>query len=176
MTMKVKYYAKDYKITQNFKDVLEKKLAKLDKYFPRDYDVKVACSTQNKQDKLEITINADGLYIRSEVLSDNMYNNIDLAMPKIEKQIVKNSGKYKQKFKNVEKDMFEFISDMPLITNGKVVKQKHFELEPITVSDAEAQMDALGHNFFIFLNADTGLVSVLYKRNDNDLGLIDITY
>lgn len=174
--MKVKYYAKDYKIGQNFKEILEKKLTKLDKYFPRDYDVKVSCSTQNKQEKLEITINADGLYIRSEVVSDNMFNNIDLALPKIEKQIVKNSGKYKQKFKNVEKNVFEFLSEMPVMSNGKVVKTKHFELEPITVSDAEAQMDALGHSFFIFLNAETGLVSVLYKRADNDLGLIDITY
>lgn len=174
--MTVKYYVKDYKITQNFKDILEKKLSKLDKYFAKDYDVKVACSTQNRQEKLEITINADGLYIRSEVASDNMYNNIDLAMPKIEKQIVKNGERYKQKFKNVEKATFEYISEMPVVANGKVVKEKHFELEPITLSDAEAQMEALGHNFFIFLNAETGLVSVLYKRNDQDLGLIDITY
>lgn len=174
--MKVTYFAKNYKIAQNFKDVLEKKLAKLDKYFPKNYEVKVSCSNQHKEDKLEITINADGLFIRSEVSSDNMYNNIDLALPKIEKQIVKNSGKYKQKFKSVEKAEFEFLSEMPVVTNGKVVKEKHFELEPITLSDAEAQMEALGHTFFIFLNAETGLVSVLYKRNDNDLGLIDITY
>lgn len=174
--MEIKYYAKNYKITQNFKEILEKKLAKLGKYFPKDYDVKVVCSEQNKDEKLEVTINADGLYIRSEVVSDNMYNNIDLAMPKIEKQIVKNSERYKQKFKNIDKNMFEFLSDLPLVTNGKVVKTKHFELEPITVDDASAQMEALGHNFFIFLNAETGLVSVLYKRNDNDLGLIDISY
>ena len=122
--MEIKYYAKNYKITQNFKEILEKKLAKLGKYFPKDYDVKVVCSEQNKDEKLEVTINADGLYIRSEVVSDNMYNNIDLAMPKIEKQIVKNSERYKQKFKNVDKNMFEFLSDLPLVTNGKVVKTK----------------------------------------------------
>lgn len=174
--MKITYFSKNYKIASNFKEVLEKKLAKLDKYFPKNYDVKVSCSNQHKQDKLEITINADGLYLRSEVQSDNMYNNIDLALPKIEKQIVKNSGKYKQKFKDLDKMEFEFLSEMPVVANGKVVKEKHFELEPITLSDAQAQMDALGHNFFIFLNAETGLVSVLYRRNDDDLGLIDITY
>ena len=174
--MKIKYYSKDYKISDRFKEIIEKKLNKLSKYFPKDYDIKVCCTTQGKDEKLEITINADGLFLRSEVVSDEMYNNIDLALPKIEKQIVKNNGKYKQKFKNVEKDMFEFLTEMPNIVPEKVVKTKRFELEPIMVADAEAQMEALGHSFFVFLNAETGLVSVLYKRNDNHLGMIEITY
>jgi len=174
--MKIKYYSKDYKISDKFKEIIEKKLNKLSKYFPKDYDIKVCCTTQGNDDKLEITINADGLFLRSEVTSDEMYNNIDLALPKIEKQIVKNNGKYKQKFKNVERDMFEFLTEMPNIVPEKVVKTKRFELEPIMVADAEAQMEALGHSFYVFLNAETGLVSVLYKRNDNHLGMIEITY
>lgn len=176
--MKIKYYSKDYKISDKFKEIIEKKLNKLSKYFPRDYDIKVCCTKQGKNEKLEITINADGLFLRSEVISDEMYNNIDLALPKIEKQIVKSNSKYKQKFKNVEKDvsMFEFLTEMPELVPEKVVKTKRFELEPTTISDAEAQMEALGHTFYIFLNAETGLVSVLYKRNDNHLGMIEITY
>lgn len=174
--MKIKYYSKDYKISDKFKEIIEKKLNRLSKYFPQDYDIKVCCTTQGKDEKLEITINADGLFLRSEVVSDEMYNNIDLALPKIEKQIVKNNGKYKQKFRNVDKDMFEFLTEMPNIVPEKVVKTKRFELEPIMVADAEAQMEALGHSFYVFLNAETGLVSVLYKRNDNHLGMIEITY
>jgi len=176
--MKIKYYSKDYKISDKFKEIIEKKLNKLSKYFPKDYDIKVCCTKQGKNEKLEVTINADGLFLRSEVTSDEMYNNIDMALPKIEKQIVKNNSKYKQKFKNVEKDVnaFEFLTEMPEILPEKVVKTKRFELEPTMVSDAEAQMEALGHNFYIFLNAETGLVSVIYKRNDNQLGMIEITY
>ena len=174
--MKIKYYSKDYKISDKFKEILEKKLDKLSKYFPKDYDIKVCCTKQNKNEKLEITINADGLFLRSEVTSDEMYNNIDVALPKIEKQIVKNNGKSKQRFKNVEKDMLEFLTEMPVVSPEKVVKTKRFELEPMTLEDAEAQMEALEHTFFIFLNAETGLVSVLYKRNDNHLGLIEINY
>lgn len=174
--MNIKYYSKDYKISDKFKEIIEKKLGKLSKYFPKDYDIKVCCTQQGKNEKLEITINADGLFLRSEVVSDEMYNNIDLALPKIEKQIVKNNGKYKQKFRNVEKDTFEFLTEMPEILPEKVVKTKRFELEPTTIEDAEAQMEALGHTFYIFLNAETGLVSVIYKRNDNQLGMIEITY
>ena len=72
-------------------------IEKLEKYFNKDVDVKVACSEQNDNCKLEITINSAGLFIRSEVTSDNMYNNIDLAMPKLERQIVKSHKKYKNK-------------------------------------------------------------------------------
>lgn len=174
--MKIKYYSKDYKISDKFKEIIEKKLDRLSKYFPKDYDCKVNCVKQGKNEKLEITINADGLFLRSEVMSDEMYNNIDMALPKIEKQIVKNNGKYKQKFKSVEKDMFEFLTEMPEMLPEKVVKTKRFELVPTTMEDAEAQMEALGHTFYIFLNAETGLVSVIYKRNDNQLGMIEITY
>ncbi len=173
--MKVKYVSKNYKVTTKFKDIIEKKLEKLEKYFPSNYEVKVACTEQNNINKLEITINADGLFLRSEVVSDNMYNNIDMALPKIEKQIIKNSTKYKSKFRRTS-DEFEFLTEMPEFTAPRIAKKKRFELEPMTESDAEAQMEALGHTFFVFLNAKTGLVSVLYKRNDANLGMIEITY
>ncbi len=173
--MKIKYYAKNYKITNKFKEVIEKKLEKLERYFTNDYDIKVACSVQNNNNKLEITINADGLFLRSEVVSDNMYNNIDLALPKIEKQIVKNASKYRSKFKRTTNE-FEFLTEMPEVALPKIARRKKFDLQPMTEKDAEAQMEALGHTFFVFLNVKTGLISVLYKRNDNNLGIIEITY
>ena len=89
--MEIKYVAKNYKISDKFKDIIEKKLSKIEKYFDKSVDVKVACSEQNDNCKLELTINSNGLYLRSEVTSDNMYNNIDLALPKLENQIVKNN-------------------------------------------------------------------------------------
>ena len=89
--MEIKYISKNYKISDKLKDIIEKKLSKLEKYFTKDTTVKVACTEQNDICKLEITINSAGLFIRSEVESDNMYNNIDLSMPKLERQIVKNT-------------------------------------------------------------------------------------
>ena len=96
--MKITYTSKNYDLTDKFKDILEKKLNKLEKYFDANAQVKVNCINQAKQDKLEITINCKGMFFRSEVLSDNMYNNIDLALPKIERQIVKQGSKLKSKF------------------------------------------------------------------------------
>ena len=174
--MDIKYVARNYKISDKLKDIIEKKLEKLEKYFNKDVDIKVACSEQNDRCKLEITINSSGLFLRSEVESDNMYNNIDLALPKLERQIVKNNKKYKNKFaERVAFDTFEFIEKEPEVEKSKVVKTKSFELDPISVDDAEAYMEAVGHNFYVFLNGETGEINVLYKRNDGNLGLIEVT-
>lgn len=176
--MNIKYVTRNYKPNAHFKEILEKKLSKLDKYFSNDVECKVNTSQQNDFYKLEITINAKGAFFRSEVLSDNMYDNIDIALPKIEKQIVKHSDKFASKFKT---DAFNnpelmFLNEKPEKVAAKIVKTKSFELLPTTVEDAIAQMEALGHNFYIFLNVKSGHVNVVYKRNDNDNGLIEVTF
>ena len=177
--MKISYTSKNYNISDKFKDILEKKLAKLERYFDEDVSVKVNCIEQAKQDKLEVTINARGMFFRSEVLSDNMYNNIDLALPKIEKQIIKQGSKFKSKLKkdafNNAEALFEALNKEE-VESPKLVKVKKFDLDPLTVEDAEAYMEALDHNFYVFLNAETGKVCVVYKRNDKDYGLIDVNY
>lgn len=176
--MNINYVSKNYKISDRFKEILEKKLSKLEKYFSKSYEIKVNCSQIGDMDKLEITINADGLFVRSEVLSDNMYNNIDLSMPKIEKQIVKASTKTRSKlFKEISNSSeLEFLNEIPNDKPLKVVKSKRFELEPLTLDDAENNLEALGHSFYVFLNAKSGCVNVIYKRNDGDLGLIEVDF
>ncbi len=176
--MKISYTAKNYNVSDKFKEILEKKLNKLEKYFDDDVIVKVNCIEQAKQNKLEVTINSKGMFFRSEVTSDNMYNNIDLALPKIEKQIVKQGSKFKTKLKKdaflSNELMFAELEEEKVLP--KLVKTKTFELDPLTVEDAESYMEALDHNFYIFLNAETGNVNVIYKRNDKNYGLIEVTY
>lgn len=178
--MKITYTAKNYNISDKFKEVLERKLNKLEKYFDEDVTVKINCIEQAKQHKLEVTINARGMFFRGEVLGDEMYNNIDLVLPKIEKQIVKQGTKFKSKlrkdaFENNEL-MFAETMEEEKVVSPKLVKTKKFELDPLTVNDAEAYMEALDHNFYVFLNAETGKVNVLYKRNDRNYGLIELEY
>ncbi len=174
--MKINYISKNYKISDRFKEIIEKKLAKLEKYFSKNYDVKVNCIEQADKQKLEVSINADGMFFRSEVVSDNMFNNIDLALPKIERQIVKLSTKTKAKTAKDFAPVLEFLDEMPAEDTLKVVKTKRFELEPMTIEDAEFNLDMLGHSFYVFLNAKSGEVNILYKRTDGDLGLIELEY
>jgi len=174
--MKINYVSKNYKISDRFKEIIEKKLNKLEKYFNKNFDVKVNCIEQNDTHKLEISINADGMFFRSEVLSDNMFNNIDLALPKIERQIIKICTKTKTKSMKDMGNALEFLEELPVEVTHKVVKTKRFELEPMTIEDAEFNLDMLGHSFFVFLNAKSGEVNIIYRRTDGDLGIIEIDY
>lgn len=174
--MKIKYVAKNYKISNKFKEILEKKLEKLNKYFPKGCDAKVNCSKQNDNEKLEITLSADNRFIRAEVVSDNMYNNIDTALPKVEKQIIKMASKRNAKAPREVIETLEFLEEMPVVEVNKVVKTKKFDLDPLTVEDAKYNLEALGHAFYIFLNAESGKICVLYKRDFGDLGLIEVNY
>ncbi len=174
--MKINYVSKNYKISDRFKEIIEKKLNKLEKYFNKNFDVKVNCIEQNDTHKLEVSINADGMFFRSEVSGDNMFNNIDLALPKIERQIVKICTKTKTRTIKDMMSTLEYLESIPEEVEHKVVKTKRFELEPMTIEDAEFNLDMLGHSFYVFLNAKSGEVNIIYRRADGDLGVIELDY
>ena len=174
--MKIEIQGKNYRVNEKLKGLIEDKVSRLAKYFGADAKAKVMCSEQNKTKKMEVTITNKGLLYRSEVTSDNMFENIDLALPKIERQIVRANEKLKDKKKKVKEiPMFEFIDEAPEALPD-VYKKKTFDLDPITIDDAKDYMDRLGHEFFVFLNAETGKVNVLYKRKDTKFGLIEVNY
>ena len=176
--MKIKYFVKNYKPSDNFKEVLEKKVYKLEKYFDDDAECKINLIEDNNKFRLEVTISASGSFFRSDVVSNDMYNNIDIALPKIERQIIKHADKFRSKLK---KDAFKveellFLEEKPMEVIAGIVKTKQFDLTPITVEDAIAQMEALDHNFYIFYNVVTHKVSVVYRRADGANGLIEVSY
>ena len=172
--MKIKFVERNYKIADRFKEVMKAKLEKRKRYFGDDATVTVACVKQNKQEKLEITVSNKGILFRSEVMSDNMYDNIDLALPKLEKQIVRNREKKIDAKK--KKNEFEFIYEMPEVKLPEVFKKKSFNLDPMSEDEAKDAIERLGHTFYIFLNAESGKVNVLYRRNDGKFGLIEVNY
>ncbi len=175
--MKVKFVEKNYKIADRFKEVVTSKLEKLDKYFGSGASATVACVKQNKIEKLEITVTNKGLLFRSEVSGENMYNNIDIALPKLEKQIVRNrEKKLDSKKKKVVDESLEFLYEMPEIELPEIYKKKVFNIDPMLVEDAKYALERLDHNFYIFLNAESGKVNVLYRRNDGKYGLIEVNY
>jgi len=168
-----------YQISQRLERILNEKLSRLEKYFDDEVGVKVVCSLSAKQEKLEITVTSKGLLFRSEVLSDNMYNNIDIALPKLEKQIVRANDKKKAiKAKGSKQENFlpfEFLEAEPEELPS-VYKKKTFDLDPMLVDDARYAIERLGHDFFVFLNAETGKINILYRRKDGKFGLIDLIY
>ncbi len=129
--------------------------------------------------KIEVTIPLNGIILRGEESSDDMYSSIDLVVEKLEKQIDKYKTKlYKQhrgaslKKALQEKIKVELAQNDP-VENFKVVRTKRFALKPMDVEEAIMQMNMLGHNFFVFFNATSDEVNVVYKRRDRDYGLIE---
>ena len=174
--MKIEFIERNYKISKKLKEIISEKIERLSKYFGDDAKAKVLCSEQNKQKKLELTIVNKGVLYRSEVSSDDMFANIDLTMPKIERQIVRHKDKKIAKNRVKELPAFEFLTEEPEIKLPDIFKKKVFDLEPIAVEDAKDYIDRLGHEFFVFLNAETGKVNVLYRRRDGKFGLIEVNY
>lgn len=180
--MKIQISSKNYVVSEKLKDLLEKKIGKLDRYFSDDADVRIFCKKENDLCKLELTIKDKGLLFRSEVASDNMYQNIDLALPKLEKQIIKYSSKLKDKFKKkaiADRDWLYFEEDdtnfIPQTKNA-VNKIKSFDIVPLSVEDAQMYLENSDHAFYVYLNEETGKVNIIYKRTFGGYGIIDPKY
>ena len=158
---------------EKLKQITEQKLAKLDKYF-KDADATCKVSFKKEAASLttEIMLDYAGKLVRATASSDNLYNNLDVIMPKLEGQIRKHRTKFDKNNKNnAYKDVATY--DLPDQKQAEIVKEKKFKLSPMTVLEAVEEMELLGHSFYVFLEAKTNTVQVLYLRNDGDLGLIE---
>lgn len=173
--MKISIYSKNLQLTDALREAAIKKLRRLDKFFQQDIEAKVVLSIEKKIHKVEVTIPFNGRIVRVEEYSDDMYNAIDEAVEALEQQI----RKYKTKLQNKRhsNDSIKFENIEPLDDEDeaefKVVKTKRFAIKPMHIEEAILQMDLLKHNFFVFLNADTEEVNVVYKRKDANYGLIE---
>ena len=143
--MKFIISGKNIAVTEGLKTAVEDKLGKLERYFTPDTEVVVTLSVEKERQKIEVTIPVKGNIIRSEQVSNDMYVSIDLVEEVIERQL--------RKYKN------------------KIVDK--FGIKPMYPEDACVQMELLGHNFFVFYNAETEQVNVVYKRKGNTYGLIE---
>ena len=170
--MRIDIVAKNSTIGEKLKEIVEKKIARLDKYFVADADCKVVCKQEGKLSKMEVSILYKGSLVRAEVSGENFYEDIDAVLPKIEKQIYRQKSKIASKLK---KDAFLdkqlFIQDSS-VSESKLVKTKTFDLTPMNTEEAITQLDLLGHSFYIFQDIDTNEVRVVYLRESGDVGLI----
>ena len=159
---------------------VEKKLKKLDKYFGSETEAHVFMHVEKGRHIMETTIVFDGITFRAEEASENMYKSIDSVLKKIERQIRHHRSKLERRLKTgaFGSDAEEFAenADDEELPVSELVKTKRFPVKPIDVEEAKLQMQLIGHNFYVFTNADSMKVNVLYKRKDGHLGLIEPEY
>lgn len=173
--MKIEIIARNYKLTDRLEEIINKKMEKFSRYFEDDAVAKIFLKETGKERYvMEITIFFGNNMVRSEVASDNMYNNIDIALPKIEGQI----RKYRTKLGKLKKGALDGASLYPQTEQPKmeIIRTKSMALKKVDLEEAVADMELTDHDFYVFLNNKTGKVNVLYKRKAGNLGCIEAEY
>jgi putative sigma-54 modulation protein len=171
-------------LTDALKEFIEKKMSRLDKYFDKPFTANVALSVQKDDHRVEVTIPYPGMTIRAEEVSEDMYASVDLVVEKLERQIRKYKTKVNRKLRsngslrflqngsNLQPSTIA-IEELDDTSEIKIVRRKQFEFKPMDPEEAVLQMEMLGHNFFVFHNAETNQPNVIYKRKDGKYGLIE---
>jgi putative sigma-54 modulation protein len=176
ITMNIKITSKNFDVTDALKERVNKKLGKLEKFFKPGTEAQVTMSMQRSRYIIEVTIITGGITLRAEVTEDDMYACIDKARDILERQIRKNKTRLaKRLYEGVleQPDAFRKTIDVEEETEFRVVRTKRFAVKPMPVEEAILQMNLLGHEFFVFSNAETNQVNVVYKRKDGNYGLIE---
>ncbi len=171
--MKITIYGKQMSVRESLRIVIEKKLSKFDKFFGEETEAFVTCRTRKGVKIIEITINYSGTTFRCEEESETFITALDRATEGLERQIRKNKTRLE---KTVKRDAFA-ISDIDdddeyVEENDFEIRVKSFPIKPMTAEEAILQMNLLGHSFFVFRDADSGEISVVYKRKVGSYGLI----
>lgn len=173
--MKITLRGKNIEITEAIEEKVSEKLSKLDKYFivSENVEAKVLVRTYPYGQKIEVTIPTEYVLLRAEVVDQDLYNAIDLVIDKLEGQI----RKYKTRLNRKSKDnklAFNLASIEPLEDEEDVlVKTKIITPKPMDMEEAIMQMELIGHSFFVYRDTETDAISIVYRRNDGDYGLIE---
>ncbi|WP_027623693.1 ribosome hibernation-promoting factor, HPF/YfiA family [Clostridium lundense] len=172
--MRITVTGKNIEITNALRNMVEKKLEKLSKYFNPDVEAHATLSVQKNRQIIEVTIPFNGVILRGEESNEDMYASIDLVIDKLERQIRKQKTKL-QRRNHGDSLKFQTIPDIDDRSGqeSRIVKTKKFAIKPMSEEEAVLQMELLGHNFFVYESADTQEVHVVYKRKDGNYGLIE---
>ena len=174
--MRITITGRNIELTPGIKEAVEDKLSKLEKYFKPDTDVNVTLSVEKERQKIEVTIPTKGHTIRAEEVSNDMYVSIDLVEETIERQLIKYRTKIISKKMNAAASFkAEYLEEQVEDDEEevKIVRSKRYDLKPMYPEDACIQMELLGHDFFVFVNAETDETCVVYKRKANTYGIIE---
>jgi len=173
--MRITITGRNIELTDGIKAAVEKGLAKLDRYFTPDTDVNVTLSVEKERQKIEVTIPIKGHIIRSEQISNDMYVSIDMVEETIEKQLKKYRTKLVDKKQEAANFNQEYIDSSYEEEEEEyaIVRTKRIGLKPMFPEDACIEMELTGHDFFVFRNAETDEINVVYKRKGNTYGLIE---
>ncbi len=187
--MQLQLKGKNFVISDRIKEYVEQKIDKLDRYLPDMGEAYIEITKENTKSAkdrniVQITLRANGTILRAEDRSEAIYASIDAVVDKIHRQIARYKGKRLQRWQGQSTYKVQPEDMMPELTpetweslaeeqDRQIVRVKHFPISPMSPEEAVEQMVLLGHDFFVFFNPDAGQVNVVYKRSDDQYGVID---
>jgi putative sigma-54 modulation protein len=172
--MKLSVKGKNLEITDALRAYAEEKVQRMNRYLEQIVSATVNLSLEKHRQIAEVTLRVRDLTIRAEESTDDLYSSIDLVAEKLERQILRYKERIAAHVSRTGREAREEIPPAPLSAGElRVVKTKRFAVKPAAVDEAILQMDLLGHNFYVFRNARTDEVNVVYRRQDGHYGLIE---
>ena len=174
--MKYNIHGKKIEVTDSIKKYIEEKIGKIEKYLsnPEDITAKVVIRISGREQVVEVTIPIQKIVLRCEERHDDLYAAIDKVSDKLERQIRKNKTRMQRRVSKNETIGFDLNFEGSKDEEEQViVKRKEIEMKPMSEEEAILQMNMIGHDFFVFRNAKTGEVDVLYARKDGNYGIIE---
>ena len=169
--MTINIIGRKLNVRDSFKELVEKKLEKLDKYFKDDAVAYVTMTKEKNGERLEITVTSGTMLFRAEERDETFNNALDTAVDTIERQIRKNKTRLE---KRLREGAFRAIEEQPEeYEEAFEIREKNFVMKPMSVEEAILQMNLIGHEFFMFENSETGNAAVVYKRKNGGYGLLN---
>lgn len=170
--MNITITARKTTVKDSFRERCEKKLAKLEKFFTDDANVLVVVTNEHDRETVEVTIQSQGMFFRSEKTTDDRMEALDVVVDNLFRQIVKNKKKLGKRVRP-EAFLSEGMDLLEQTPEYNVVKTKKFPIKPMAVDEAVLQMNMLGHSFYMFRNGDSGEINVVYRRAGGTYGIIE---
>ena len=173
--MKITYVARKVTLRDNFKELVERKLAKLEKIFSDSAQATVVVTLEKNRQTVEITIRDNSMVYRAESTMPEMNDALDKVVEILQRQLRKHKTRLSKRLRTASLDELftEPVPDEEEDTELSLVRKKQVSLKPISASEAILQMEMTGHKFFMFLNADTDEINVVYARDDGAYGLLE---
>ena len=165
---------KNIEVTEGLRTAVQDKIGKLERYFAPETEIHVTLSVEKDRQKIEVTIPMKGNIVRADQVSNDMYVSIDLVEEIIERQLRKYKNKLVDKKQSATSLSQAFVEEEIVVDDSvQITRTKKFAMKPMDPEEACVQMELLGHNFFVFRNAETEEVNVVYKRKGNTYGIIE---
>lgn len=170
--------SKNIQVTDHLREYVEKKVEKLDRYLPTITEARIELATEKTRrhgdrQVAQLTVRSKGAILRSEERSGDIFTSVDMVMDKMKRQIDRYKSKRRDRSRSAQAEMSpELTAEEEEEAEGYIVRTKRFRVAPMDPDEAIEQMELLGHDFFVFYNANGGQFNVIYRRRDGNYGLI----